>query len=81
MIQGMIFFIVFALVCIEAYPCDTKKIICDTICKTDGDEMGVVISDKCWCSNQRDITKFYTKVPKNGRVIVSKTPTYRPWVE
>lgn len=65
------------LICLETYPCDEKHIICSVVCVQDGDELGVMIKDKCYCANSRDVSKIITKVPKNGAVIISKnTPKY-----
>lgn len=44
----------------------TIEITCDILCKTDGDERGIIISDKCYCANSRDMGKFVVRVPKQG---------------
>lgn len=58
------------------YACDEIKMTCDIICKTDGDEAGFMINNKCYCSNQRDLSKIIVKVPKNGKVVIDKNRRY-----
>lgn len=60
--------------------CNEKNIICETVCKHDDDEMGVVINDKCYCANYRDLSKFTIKVPKRGKM-VTVSPPVRSWAE
>jgi hypothetical protein len=67
-----IFIILALLICVEVYPCDEKHIICSTVCVHEGDELGVMIKDKCYCANSRDVSKIITRVPKNGAVVINK---------
>jgi hypothetical protein len=60
------------LLSINSMACDELKIVCKTVCQQDGDELGLVIDNKCYCANQRDVSKLVTKVPKNGQVIQNK---------
>lgn len=52
--------------------------VCDVLCKTDGDERGILISNSCYCANPRDISKFVTRVPRQGtgKAIISKPRRY-----
>lgn len=50
---------------------DPKLIVCHTICTQEGDEIGIIVNDKCICGNSRDISKVPLKLP---RTFVSKTP-------
>lgn len=73
----VIIIILACLICLEVYQCDEKHIICSVVCVQDGDEIGVMIKDKCYCSNSRDTSKIIVKVPKNGAAVVAKqTPRY-----
>lgn len=52
-----------------AYLCttlDIMRIKCSVVCNQDGDEIGIVIEDKCYCGNSRDISKVIYRVPKNS---------------
>jgi hypothetical protein len=55
--------LVYALV-LHIYACDEVKNTCDIICKTDGDELGIIYNNYCYCSNKRDMSKFVLKLPK-----------------
>jgi len=65
----MIYFLTFALAC---SPLDIQKIKCDTICKQDGDDIGVTIKGICYCSNKRDTKKVPFKLNRDLRVDVMK---------
>lgn len=60
------------LLSITTLACDTKAIVCNTICKQDGDELGIIVKDKCYCANARDIDKVITKVNVKGKIITPK---------
>lgn len=82
MIQLILFLLFFFLVQYEVGACNEKNIICNTVCKHDDDEMGIVLNDKCYCANYRDLNKYTIKVPKNGRTIqVNIAPPARTWVD
>lgn len=38
------------------------EIKCDTICKQDGDDLGFVLKNKCYCGNLRDIQHIPIKI-------------------
>lgn len=69
------------LICLEVYPCDEKHIICSTICVHDGDELGVMIKDKCYCANSRDTSKIIVKVPKQTQPVTLNKPAPRFFFE
>lgn len=74
--------IIFAcLFCLDAYPCDEKHIICSVVCIQDGDEIGVMIKDKCYCANVRDTSKIIVKVPKQTQPVVINKPVPRYFFE
>ena len=74
--------ILFALFFFSEYSgaCNEKNIICNTVCKHDDDELGIILNDKCYCANYRDLDKYTIKVPKRGRM-VQVTPPPRNWVD
>lgn len=62
-----------------AYLCTTLQIMqikCDTICKHEGDEIGIVLDDKCFCANSKDMSKVIYKVPKYGGQVAEKKKSY-----
>ena len=67
--------LVYALI-LHVYACDEIKITCDVLCKTDGDQHGFIIDNKCFCANQRDLSHIVVKVPKTGRAIIDKNRRY-----
>jgi hypothetical protein len=69
MIQFMLFLVFFLLVDYEVNACDVPAIVCSVVCKQDGDDKGVMIADKCYCANVRDLSRINTYVPKSGQVI------------
>lgn len=46
------------------------KIICDAICKRDGDKKGIVIDKVCGCWNPIDISEVVLKIPSNPVEVV-----------
>lgn len=58
----MILFISMAIAC---SPIDVLKIKCETICLQDGDDMGIIHKNKCYCANQRDISKAVMRLNRN----------------
>ena len=61
-----------------ALACDDK--ICDTICKRDGDQKGIIVNGHCGCWNKNDY-KPLIKVPKQGAVFKDKRTIYQYTVE
>jgi hypothetical protein len=76
MIQLIIIGIFVLLVAYDSKGCDELNIICKTICKQDGDELGIVIKDKCYCANYRSLDKIVIRVPKNGGLVAEKRKPY-----
>lgn len=56
--------------------CAYLDIVCKTVCQQDGDELGVIINNSCYCANKRDVSKIIVRVPKNGGQIQTKKPSY-----
>jgi hypothetical protein len=54
-----------ALIFTLALACDHNKIVCQTVCSQDGDQIGVIIDQKCYCANQRDLSKIVSRVPNS----------------
>lgn len=52
-----------------ALACNEKEIICQTICKADGDELGVLVKGQCICGNKRELGQYVYKVAVKGTVI------------
>lgn len=76
MIQLIIIGIFVLLVAYDSKGCDELNIICNTVCKHEGDEKGVVIKGKCYCANYRDLDKIIVKVPKQGGLVAEKRKPY-----
>lgn len=55
------------------------EIACRTTCIYDGDESYYVKGETCFCSNSRDISRVYVKVPKQGSAIIDKKKTVN-WI-
>lgn len=56
--------------------CDELNIICRTVCVHEGDEKGVIIDNKCYCANYKDLSKIIVRVPKNGGLVAEKKKPY-----
>lgn len=76
MIQLIIIGIFVLLVAYDSKACNELNIICKTVCKQDGDELGIVIKDKCYCANYRSLDKIVIRVPKNGGLVAEKRKPY-----
>ena len=61
-----------------AFACDNLKAVCHTVCLHDGDQMGIVLNQNCYCANARDVTKIVTTVPKT---ITYKDNKKRSWLD
>lgn len=58
--------LVLALVCVNAV-----DLTCKVVCRQDGDELGVIIDSRCYCANQRDITRIIPRVGSGqGRSVI-----------
>lgn len=60
----------------NAFACDEKAIICETLCKADGDEIGVLIKGECVCGNKRDLGKYVYKIAVKGSSFQDKRKYY-----
>ena len=68
-------YLIFALVYlvnVRTYSCNEMSIICKTVCAQDGDDKGIVIDNKCYCANYRDLSKIIARVPLNGGLVANK---------
>ncbi len=72
MIQLIIIGIFVLLVAYDSDACNELNIICKTTCKLDGDDKGIVIDNKCYCANYKDLNHIAIKVPKNGGLVAEK---------
>ena len=50
------------------------EIICQTVCRQDGDAGGVIIKNTCYCANPRDVSKIIFKIDNNLRGQLIKNP-------
>ncbi len=57
-----------------AFACDERAIICNTVCQHDDDEIGIILNNKCYCANSKDVSKFVIRVPKHGAMIQVSKP-------
>ncbi len=50
------------------------KIVCETVCHSDGDERGILLNGVCYCANQRDVKKFVFKLNRDikGDVLIDE---------
>ena len=72
----IIIFALFYLVTVRVNACDKMNIVCNVVCMHDGDQRGVVISDKCYCANLRDVNQFFVRVPKSGGMVKTEPKRY-----
>lgn len=76
MIQIIIIGIFVLLVAYDSKGCDKFSVVCQTVCRQDGDQLGVVIDKKCFCANQRNVDDIFVKVPKHGGTVAEKRKPY-----
>lgn len=77
----VLYIILVLLICVEVYPCDENHIICKTICIHEGDQLGIIIKDKCYCANERDTSKVIVKVPKQANPVTLNKPAPKYFFE
>lgn len=61
---------------IIALLCNYKLIVCNTICQQDGDFLGLLINDECFCANPRDVSKMNVKVPTGQGTYIKDKKTF-----
>lgn len=79
MIQIIIIGLFILLTSLDSDACNELNIVCKTVCVHDGDELGIVIKDKCYCANYRSLDKIVIRVPKNGSLVADKKKTNYIW--
>lgn len=53
---------VYAVSCTDL---DKKKIVCETVCLQDGDEIGFIYNGNCYCANKRDLSRIPMRLNRN----------------
>ncbi len=51
---------------------DKNEIICHTVCQQDNDDLGIIIKGKCYCANERNMSKTPFKLDSRMRTNVQE---------
>jgi len=68
----IVLFVLASLMSFKVKACNERELICSIVCKHDGDEVGILIKDKCFCGNARDIEKIVPRVNVKGKAFYSR---------
>lgn len=69
-------FIFVYLVTVYVHACNEFNAVCRAICVQDGDQLGIVIKEKCYCANFRNIDDVFVKVPLRGGMVKAEPKKY-----
>jgi hypothetical protein len=75
----IIIFALFYFVTVKINACDTLNTVCQTTCRHDLDDLGVVIKGKCYCANYRNLDDIFAKLPTHGKVVIDKEQKRSFW--
>lgn len=54
--------LIILLVCSAA---EQFKLRCEVVCEQDGNELGIVLNNRCYCADSRDIKRVPTRINRN----------------
>lgn len=47
--------------------CNKKELVCKVVCQQDGDDLGIIVNDRCYCANFRNVDKVVIRVANDFR--------------
>lgn len=71
----LVLFLSMILLFLRTYACDEILASCKALCRSDGDKVGIIIDNVCYCANPRPNT-ILNLGKVRGKVIIDKNRYY-----